>query len=132
MSTRTSLRPHPVIVAKPMTADIISDPTILQSITSVSYTAYWSGTSPIGALAVEVCNDCQVLPDGEIVANTGHWVPVALTDDTGALVTSIPISGNSGQKFINVTKIAGYAIRLHYIFTSGTGTLDAIVCGKVS
>ncbi len=130
MSTRTNLRPQPVITDGDMSDDINSEPTILQSLTRVSYQANWTGTTPIGTLSVEVSNDYALSPDGRSVLNAGNWTTVYV-DYAGASVASVPVSGNAGTAFIDGVS-AAYAIRLVYTSGSGVGTLDAFICGKVS
>ncbi len=130
MSTRTTLRPNTVISAGDMSAaTVTSTATILQSITSLNYAVTWTGTTPIGTLAVEASDDYKA--DGGAVLNAGTWnvVPLNLA---GASVTSIPITGNTGNGMIDIDGIAAYAVRLLYTKTSGVGTLVAVVTGKVS
>ncbi|MES2347881.1 MAG: hypothetical protein V4641_09970 [Pseudomonadota bacterium] len=130
MSTRTTLRPNTVISAGDMSAaTVTSTATILQSITSLNYAVTWSGTTPIGVLAVQASDDYKA--DGGTVLNAGTWnvVPLNLA---GASVTSIPITGNTGNGMIDIDGIAAYAVRLLYTKTSGVGTLVAVVTGKVS
>jgi hypothetical protein len=94
----------------------------------VNYQVTWTGTSPVGTLAVEASNDCVVDSQGGV--SGGTWNPVPL-DLAGVSVTSIPISGNSGKGMIDLDGIGAYAVRLVYDATSGTGTLNATVVGKV-
>lgn len=131
MSTRTGLRPQTVINAASMAATTItSTATVLQSLSMASYEVSWTGTSPVGTLALQVSNSFALASDGTVGA-AGTWttVPLELSD---AEVTSIPITGNTGNGFIDVTMHAGYALRLLYTKASGTGALTAIFSGKVS
>lgn len=131
MSTRTNLRPQVVIAAGDMSAaTITSDATIFQSLSLLSYEVAWTGTTPIGTLAVQVSNSYALNANGT-VKTAGTWTTVPL-ELSGAEVTSIPITGNTGNGFIDVTVHAGYAVRLLYTKTSGIGTLTAIVNGKVN
>lgn len=131
MSTRTTLRPTTVIAAGNMaSATITSTATILQSLTKFSYEVSWTGTSPVGTLALQISNSYALNPDGT-AANVGTWMSVPL-DVSGTEVSTIPVSGNTGNGFIDVTVNAGYACRLLYTKASGTGTLTAIATGKVS
>lgn len=113
-----------------MAASIISAPTILQSLTRVSYALTWAGAAPVGTVSVEASDDVTLDAVGGI-ANPGTWNPIPF-DLAGALVTSIPLSGNSGNGYIDIDGIGAYATRLRYTRTSGTGTLGVIVNGKVS
>ena len=138
MSTRTNLRPQVVIPSaqgspsnsSSMAANIISAPTILQSLTMVNYAFAWSGSSPVGTISVQASNDYAVNPNGT-VANAGNWNTLPL-DLAGTSVTAIPISGNTGNGMIDLDGLAAYAVRTVYTYTSGTGTLTAVINGKVS
>ncbi len=130
MSTRTTIRPNTVIAAGDMSAaTVTSTATILQSITSLNYAVTWTGTTPIGVLAVQASDDYQA--NGSHVTNAGTWNTVPL-NLSGASVTSIPITGNTGNGMIDIDGIAAYAVRLLYTKTSGTGTIVAVVTGKVA
>ena len=138
MSTRTNLKPSQVIPSPQgnpansgsMAANITSAPTVLQSISQVSYSVSWTGTTPVGALSVQVSNDYSINPNGT-VNNAGTWNTMTLQYN-GSAVTTIPVTGNSGSGLIDITDTAAYAIRLVYTATSGTGSLVAIINGKVS
>lgn len=137
MSTRTSLRPAQVIPsaqASPantgsMAANITSAPTLLQSLTKVSYSVSWTGTSPVGTLSVQASNDCLVNSEGGVSGGTWNTLPLDLA---GVAVTTIPVTGNTGNGMIDIDSLSAYAIRLVYTAGSGTGTLTATVVGKVS
>jgi len=131
MSTRTTLRPYPVISAASMAADIVAEPTILQSVSGVSYTLSWSGTSPVGTIAVEGSNDYSLNPDGT-EDNAGTWIPIYISVNGGSPASSAAITGNTGSALIEILKTTVYAIRLFYDATSGTGTLNAVINGRVS
>lgn len=131
MSTRTNIRPHAVITNGDMSAaTITSEATVLQSITKVSYAVSWSGTSPVGVLTVEVSNDYS-LNDVGGVGNAGTWNTLTF-NVSGTPTSSIAISGNTGKGFIDIDGTAAYAIRLLYTKTSGVGTFQAKINGKVS
>lgn len=131
MSTRSSLRPQPVVTNGDMAlSSLTSDVTILQSLTVGTYSYSWAGSSPVGAIALQISNDYKLSADGRTVENAGTWTSVTL-DLNGTLVDAIPITGNSGNGIIEWTTGA-YAIRTVYTKTSGTGTLNVIFNGKVS
>lgn len=138
MSTRTNLRPQ-VVIPSPqgfpansgdMSSNITSAPTVLQSLTRVSYAVAWVGTAPVGTVSVQVSNDYSIGPNG-IVVNAGTWNTVTLLYN-GTLVTSVPVTGNTGNGFVEVNETAAYAMRLVYTAASGSGTLTATIVGKVS
>lgn len=137
MSTRTSLRPQTVIPsaqASPastgsMGANITSAPTLLQSLTMVNYALSWTGTTPVGTVSVEASNDCVVNAEGGVSGGTWNALPLDLN---GVTVTTIPVSGNTGNGMIDIDGLAAYAVRLIYTRVSGTGTLSVVVTGKVA
>lgn len=130
MSTRTSLRPQTVLTAGSMAGNLISSPTVLQSLTKASYTLSWSGTSPVGTVSIQGSNDYSLNPNGTVL-NSGTWNTLTLSV-SGVPSTTVSISGNTGSGAIDVLETALYAIRLIYTAASGTGSLTAIFNGKVS
>lgn len=132
MSTRTGLRPTVVIDEVSMGADIASTPTILQSLSRVSYEVVWSnGSTPVGTLSVQLSNDYALNPDGTHVANSGTWTSMYLNVN-GTPSTTVSVSGNTGNVFIDIDGTAAYAIRLIYTRVSGDGTMTATIAGKVN
>ena len=129
MSSRTALRPYTVLSSGSMAGDLTSSVTILQSIVGVSYALSWTGTSPVGTCSVQVSNDYSVYPSGA-VNNTGTWTTIYLNVN-GTPATTIAITGNTGSGFIDIDQTMAYAIKLIYTRTSGTGTLSAVISGKV-
>lgn len=130
MSTRTYLPPDPVIKNGDMSGNIVSDATILRSLSKCSYGLSWVGTSPVGTASVQCSNDYSLNPDGS-VKNVGTWNTMTFLYN-GSLVSSVAISGNSENGMFDIFDTGIYAIRLIYTFGSGVGTLQAIIAGKVS
>lgn len=124
MASRPQLAPYPVIQDGDMSGDLISLPTIIQKLSEISYSVSWNGVSPIGSVSVQVSNDYSLNADGS-VRNSGTW-------NTLPLSAATDVSGNSGNGFIDIDVSAAYAIRLIYTATSGTGTMNVLVAGKVS
>lgn len=137
MSTRTGLKPQIVIPSaqgspaggSSMAGNITSAPTILQSLTKLSYSVAWTGTSPVGTLSVQVSNDYTLQAQGGVTGGTWNTLPLNLN---GASVTSIPVSGNSGNGFIDIETLSAGAVQLLYTAASGTGTLTATVKAEVA
>ncbi len=123
MSSRPLISPYPVIASGDMSANITSSVTILSNLSMASYDISWTGTSPVGSVAVQVSNTYSKNADGSI-KNAGNWSTLP--------TTSSAISGNSGNGFIDVTASAGYAIRLVYTRVSGVGTMNVTVACKVA
>ncbi len=130
MSTRTNLRPQQVISAGDMSDDIVSDPTILQSLSKLSYAMSWTGTSPVGTVSVEGSNDYSLDCNGNVL-NAGTWSVLTLQVN-GLPTTTVTITGNTGSGIIDITDTAIYALRLIYTAGSGVGSLTTYVTGKVA
>lgn len=131
MSSRSSLRPQSVILNGDMSlTSVTSAPTVLNSLTVGSYTYSWSGATPVGTVSVQVSNDYSLKPDGT-ANNAGTWTTIYFTLNGSTVVNSAPVSGNTGQGIIEWSTGA-YAIRTIYTKTSGTGTIQAVVNGKVT
>jgi hypothetical protein len=129
MSSRPIISPFLVITNGNMSGNLISLVSVIQNTSMVSYAVSWTGTAPVGTLSVQVSNDYSQNADGT-VRNPGTWATIVLNYG-GVPTSAIPISGNSGNGFIDVDQIAAYAIRLIYTAASGTGTLQATINGKV-
>jgi hypothetical protein len=124
MASRPLAKPYSVITNASMATTITSTPTIIDQLSMISYEVNWSGTSPAGTISVQASNSySQNIAGG--VSNAGSWNTLTLS--------IIPtISGNTGSGFIDIDKLAGYAIRLVYTPTAGTGVMNVIVAAKVA
>lgn len=129
MSTRPLFGPTTVIgtgstVPGDMSASITSVPSVIQQISMFSYEVVWSGTTPVGTISVQVSNDYRPATGGN-PGVAGNWSTVTLS--------AVPaISGNTGTGFIDIDQLGAYAVRLVYTRGSGTGTMTAVIAGKVS
>jgi len=129
MSSRPLLKPFSVITSGDMSqASITSSVTIIQQLSMISYGFSWSGSSPIGTIAIQVSNDYAV-DAGGTVTNTGSWATLDL-EYGGSVVSSVPVSGSTGNGVVDV-ETGAYAIRAVYTKTSGTGTLQCKINAKV-
>lgn len=131
MANRPKIPPELVINAGSMAGNLISAPTIIQSISMPCYQLSWSGTSPVGTVSVQVSNDFSLNPDGT-VKNAGNWDSLYLVVGSAAPAQTIAISGNTGHGFIDVPLTGAYACRLIYTAGSGTGTLNVTFSAKVT
>lgn len=129
MSSRPQIKPFSVITNGDMSASITSEPTILSNLSMCSYQISWAGTAPVGTVAVQFSNTYALNPDGT-VGNAGTW-DTATLNYMGSQVQSIPVTGNADSGFIDISDTAAYAVRLVYTATSGVGTLQATLAGKV-
>lgn len=130
MSSRPNSPKYPVIVNGNMSGNITSAVTILQLLTVGTYSYSWSGTAPVGNISVEVSNDYAIDAGGNVI-NPGTWTAIYFTLNGSSTVNAAPVSGNTGTGIIEFTT-GVYAIRTKYAFTSGTGTLQAIINCKVA
>ena len=130
MSSRPQFSPESVITNGDMSGNLISLPTIIQKLSMISYGLSWAGSTPVGTVSVQVSNDYALDPSG-VVKNAGTWNTITLQYN-GITVTVVPVSGNTGNGFIDVDATAAYAMRLIYTAGSGTGSLQAIIAAKVS
>ena len=130
MSTRSQLKPELVITNGEMSDDIISEVTVIPNISMVSYSYSWDGDTPVGVVSIQLSNDFKLGPDGS-VANAGTWNTATLNYG-GSSVTSVPITGDTGNGLIDIEATAAYAIRTVYTADSGDGLLNVTIAGKVS
>lgn len=124
MSSRPQFTPHSVITNGSMAGNLTSEVTIIQKLSMLSYDISWSGTAPVGVITIQVSNSYSQNGDGT-VRNAGSWTTLSLSSPTN-------VSGATGNGFIDVDATAAYAMRLVYTRTSGTGTMNVIVSGKVA
>ncbi len=131
MAIRPEIRPYKVITNGSMIAGgLTSLVTIIQKISMVSYGFSWAGTSPVGTVSVQASNDYSVDAQGNAQV-AGTWNTLYFLS-AGSYVTTLAVSSNTGNTYIDIPQISAYAIRAIYTFTSGVGTLQATVCGKVA
>lgn len=111
-----------------MAGNIISLPVIILDLYALSYGLSWSGSSPVGTVSVQGSNDYSQNAEGA-VQNAGTWNTLTLNYG-GSAVTTVPISGNTGNGLIDLVATGVYAIRLIYTATSGTGNLVVTMVAK--
>lgn len=124
MSSRRLFTPHPVLAGADITASPVSDITIIQTLSLVSYSFSWAGNAPSASIDVQVSNDYSEDAEGQ-VKFPGTWSSLPLS-------TTPVISGNSGSGFIDIDANAGYALRVVITSISGTGFVNCFVTGKVA
>lgn len=130
MADRPGLKRFPSINGTSMAASINGTASIVDKISMVGFGFSWTGTTPIGALSVQVSNDYTVDAMGN-PANAGSWNTVYFMAG-GVLVNTIALTGDTGNAFIEIPLTSAYAVRPVYTRTSGVGNLTAIVHGKVT
>lgn len=90
----------------------------------LSYDISWSDSTAVGDMSVQFSNTYSINSDGS-VRNPGNWTTVPLSSTT-------TVSGTDGNGFIDIDASGSYAVRLVYNSTSGAGTMQAYLAGKVS
>jgi hypothetical protein len=130
MSYRPLIKQHPVITNGDMSGSLTSEVTILSQITVGSYSYSWTGSTPVGEISIEVSNDYREDAQGN-VAVAGTWTALYFTLNGSSVVNSAPVAGNTGTGFIE-WNTGAYAIRTIYTRASGSGTLQAVINGKVA
>ena len=124
MSSRPLIKPFQVITNASMAGNITSIVTIVDNMSMISYDISWTGSSPMGAITVEVSDTYSQNAAGG-VKNAGTWTELPLS-------AAGTVSGNTGTGFISLSQIPAYAVRIVYTRSSGTGTLNAFVNAKVA
>lgn len=113
-----------------MAANITSSPTVILDMYALSYGLSWTGSTPIGTVSIQGSNDFLLNAEG-FVMNAGTWNTLTVNYN-GSPVTTVPVTGNTGNGLIDVTATGIYAIRLIYTATSGTGSLTVTMVAKVA
>lgn len=111
-----------IILNASMVAEVDSKPQDLNQVPLYSIQAVWTG-SPVGSLKLQLSNDIinSNPPQAYNPIQIVNW-----TDYSGSL-TVVNGAGNFVWNCLDV----GYRwVRLVYVFSSGTGTLNATFCGK--
>lgn len=122
MSTRPIIKPFPVFSSSSMATSLTSPATIISNLSGVGYDIAWTG-APVGTFSVQISNTVTLNAQGA-VATAGSWTTLTLS-------SSIAAAGSADNAFINLAGVEAYAIRLVYTRSSGTGTLNATISGKV-
>lgn len=116
MSRKSLLKPYKILNAVDIATNQTSNPTNVEGIDNFCIELEWSGTTPVGVVTVETASQ-------DAGGNYSTWKSI----DFGA---TISISGASGNHLLFV-KADSQFYRVVYTATSGTGTLTAIISGKV-
>lgn len=124
MASRPIITPFSVITNGDMSGNIISAVTVIQNLTMIGYDISWAGSAPVGAMSVQVSNTYSQNADGT-VRDAGNWTTLTLSSPA-------PVTGATGNGFIDIDATGAFAIRLVYTRTSGTGTMQAKLCAKVA
>lgn len=111
MGRKSILKPHQLVIDGDMSGDITSEATSVQNLDIVKYFVVWTGT-PTGEFIVQQSMD------------KGTWYDLDF-------LTTIDVSGAAGNHNIHLIDFSMEYSRIKYVRTSGTGTLQAFIEGKV-
>lgn len=103
-------------------ASITSAVTNIQFMDNIGIQFNFTGT-PTGTFQVQVSADYAQDEFGN-VTNAGNWIPIVLNPAPVA-------SGAAAQIYIDINQLSAPWIREVYTKTSGTGTLQAFITGKM-
>jgi len=107
-----------MVEAGDMSADITSDSTSVRFLDQVLIRLKWTnGTSPVGDFFIDIAHyddNSQTFDD---------WVPLTLASTPAA-------SGASGFHQIHLGQVTFDAMRVRYVRTSGSGTLEVSIFAK--
>lgn len=112
MSRKLLVKSFSMVTDGDMSANITSEIVNVQNLDQGSILVEWSGTTPVGTLTVEARN-------GE----SQSWYELDFN-------ATMSVSGNTGSHQIVFNSMPFTDIRLKYAFSSGTGTLDAVITAK--
>lgn len=100
-----------------MTGDATSTVVNIQDFDDVAVEFVWTGT-PTGTFEV----DCSLDYDSQ-VAGSGTWVPLPLSPAPAA-------AGAAGSILIDLTQLGSPYLRVRYLHSGSTGTLDVYAFAK--
>lgn len=121
---KTNLLKFQNITAGSMGGSLTSAVTSILNLDNIGLEFVWSaGSTPVGTISVEISIDYAQDTQGNIT-NAGTWVALALSPTPS-------VSGNSGSIYIDINQISAPWIRAKYTRTSGSGTLNSYICGKM-
>lgn len=121
MARKNQLTKFQNITAGDMSGNITSPVTAIHFLDDIGVQFNFTGT-PTGTFQVQVSIDYAQDLEGN-VTNAGNWIPITLTPAPVA-------AGAAGQIYIDLNMLSSPWIRVAYVFTSGTGTLNSFITGK--
>lgn len=119
---RNSLLKYQTISSGDMSGNLTSAVTQIEYLDNIGIQLNFTGT-PTGTFSVQVSIDYAQDSLGN-VTNIGNWIAVTLS----AAATA---SGSANQIYIDLNELSAPWIRCIYTRTSGSGTLNAFICGKM-
>lgn len=117
-STKNFLKNYKIIDAQSMGADVTSSVTNIQVIDNVGIQISFTTSDAVGTFYV------QISADYDAHLGTGTWINLDLSS------TPTAASANADY-YLDLNQLSAPWIRLFYDRTSGTGTLNAYITGKM-
>jgi hypothetical protein len=124
---KSNLKTYQTVVAGDMSANITSPVTNILFLDNIGIQLNFSG-SPVGNFEIQTSID-YAQDDFGNVTNAGTWIPIELFFN-GDFASDIPTDVLS-PIVINLNQLSFPWIRIVYLATSGSGTLDAFVSAKM-
>lgn len=83
--------------------------------------------SPVGNFQIQISIDYDQDNNGNVITQ-GNWVPITFPSPISG--ENIPTSSGS-PIYIDLNQLSAPWVRVVYTRTSGTGTLNSFICGKM-
>lgn len=123
---KSNLKKFPTVVNGDMSANVTSPVTAIEFMDNIGIQINFSG-SPVGNFQVQVSMDYNQDVNGNVI-DAGNWIAVPFP----APVSSINLPTSVGSPiYIDLNQLSAPWIRLTYTATSGSGTLNSFICGKM-
>lgn len=119
---KSSIKRTKIVSAGSLAANLQSPATEISFLDNVFYQCNITGATAAGTLKVQTSNDYQEIEPTRDIVNPGTWV-----DLPGMSAT---IAGPDTVDF-DINQIGSCAIRIAFVQTSGTGSIDIYVSGKM-
>ena len=121
---KSNLKRFKTITSGDMSGNLTSTVTAIEFMDNIGYQLNFTG-SPVGNFQVQVSMDYDQDNNGNVI-NDGNWVAVTLSSGSVNAATSL-----GSPIFIDLNQLSAPWIRVVYNHTSGSGTLNAFICGKM-
>lgn len=121
---KSNLQQFQLITSGDMSASITGPVTNIQFLDNIGVQFNFSG-APSGNFQIQVSIDYNQDINGNVI-NAGNWVPVTLSSGSVNANTSL-----GSPIYVDLNQLSAPFIRVVYVRTSGSGTLNAFISGKM-
>lgn len=122
MSRKNILKFQNITSGNMASASITSTVSNIQHLDNIGIQLQWTGV-PVGTFAIQVSADYAQDIEGN-VTNTGTWTTLTLGPGISA-------AGSADNAYVDLNQLSSPWIRVVYTKTSGTGTLNGYIVGKM-